>query len=139
MTWYYKGKPVTEEDVEGYVAFVYCIENTATGRLYLGKKRLRKKVSRKPLKGKKRRRISYKESDWRVYWGSNEVLQEEVKQLGPDIFTRTILRLCKTLSESSYYETKYQFEQDVLLRPKEFYNEWLAIRIRSSHLKHLHK
>jgi hypothetical protein len=135
MTWLYNGRPVSDKDTDGFVAFVYVIEHTKTGRKYFGKKRLRKKVSKKPLKGKKRRRISYKESDWKDYWGSNEALQKEVAEQGPKSFTRTILRLCKTLSESSYYEAKIQFVEDVLLQPGKFYNEWISVRLRATHFK----
>ena len=135
MTWFYRGIDAEELDFSSYVAFVYCIEHDKTGKRYFGKKRLRKKVSRKPLKGKKRRRISYKESDWKDYWGSNEALQQEVEVQGAKAFTRTILRLCKTLSESSYYEAKIQFENDVLLHPDKYYNEWISCRLRSDHFK----
>ena len=135
MTWFYNGKPVTEEDVEPYKAFVYVIENIHTGRKYIGKKRLIKKISKKPLKGKKRRRIVYKPSDWQDYYGSNDVLQEEVRAQGPQAFVRTILRFCKTLSESSYHEARQQFLEDVLLHPNKYYNSWISVRLRSSHLK----
>lgn len=137
MTWLYEGREVTEEDLEGKVAFVYCITHLDSGKRYVGKKRLKKKTTRKPLKGKKRRRITYADSDWRDYWGSNEPLQEAVKTEGPEKFKREILRLCTTLSESSYYETKYQFEWDVLLHPDQFWNEWIMCKIRSAHLRNL--
>lgn len=132
----YNGKKVTDSDVEGFVAFVYVIENIKTGRKYIGKKRLTKKISRKPLKGKKRKRVSYVESDWKDYWGSNETLLNDI-QLAQDkkFFKRKILRLCKTISESSYYEAKIQFVEDVLLHPDKFYNEWIMVKIRSSHLR----
>ena len=135
MTWLYQGVDVEELDLTEYNSFVYCIEHNETGKKYFGKKRLRRKVRRKPLKGKKRSRISYKESDWRAYWGSNEVLQAEVIKQGPKAFTRTILRFCKTLSESSYYEAKEQFDNDVLFYPDKYYNEWISVRLRSSHFK----
>jgi hypothetical protein len=135
MTWLYKGKKVTEVDLVGYVAFTYVIQHKETGKRYFGKKRLRRKVKRKPLKGKKRVRVSYTESDWQTYYGSNEALQREVEEQGGQAFIRTILRLCKTLSESSYYEAKVQFEHDVLLHPDKFYNEWISCRLRSSHFR----
>lgn len=135
--WLYKGKKVKNSDVSGFVAFVYVIENKSNGKKYFGKKRLTKKLSRKPLKGKKRKRVSYIESDWKEYWGSNETLQKEVTEVGESNFTRTILRLCRTLSESSYYEAKIQFEHDVLLNPEKYYNEWIMCKIRTSHLRGL--
>jgi len=133
--WMFKGRPVCENDLEGKTSFVYLIEHKKTGKSYIGKKRLSRKLKRKPLKGKKRNRISYVESDWRDYFGSNDVLQAEVAEQGPKAFTRTILRLCKSLSESSYYEAKIQFDEDVLLHPDKWYNSWISCRLRSSHFK----
>lgn len=138
MTWLYRGKKVTEDDLVGSVAFVYVIQHKKTGKRYFGKKRLRRKVKRKPLKGKKRARVSYIESDWQTYYGSNEALQREVQEQGGQAFTRTILRLCKTLSESSYFEAKIQFEHDVLFYPEKYYNRWVVCKLRSDHFKHLH-
>ena len=134
LSWTYQGKRVSKLGSD-FVAFVYVIEHTASGKRYFGKKRLRKKIRRKPLKGKKRSRISYLESDWKDYWGSNEALQIEVREQGPGAFTRKIIRFCKTLSESSYYEAKVQFQEDVLLHPDRFYNQWISVRLRASHLK----
>lgn len=135
LSWTHQGEDIAELDLSDYVAFVYVIEHTETGKRYFGKKRLRKKIKRKPLKGKKRSRIAYLESDWRDYWGSNDLLLAEVEKLGSSAFTREILRFCKTLAESSYYEAKIQFEEDVLLHPDKFYNRWIACRLRSAHLK----
>ena len=53
--WTYKGKVVDElpDDCE---AFVYLITNTTNNRKYVGKKLAKFKVTRPPLKGKKRKR-----------------------------------------------------------------------------------
>lgn len=115
-------------------SFVYCITRNDTGRRYLGKKRLIKKTSKKPLKGKKRKRVTYSSSDWRDYFGSNEELSREVAELGPDMFTREILVFCRTLGASSYVEAKYQFITDCIV-DKNYYNIWLSVRCRAEHLK----
>ena len=64
------------------------IEDLDTGRLYIGKKVMFFKGF-KSVK-KKRKRI-LKESDWREYYGSSDVLNEEVAKRGADRFKRTIL------------------------------------------------
>ena len=36
--WIYKDKEVSDEDIQGYVAFVYLITNLQSGKKYIGKK-----------------------------------------------------------------------------------------------------
>jgi hypothetical protein len=133
MTWFYKGRTINEEDVEGYVGFVYIIADNHNNKKYIGKKLLTK-AAYKTVKGKRKK--VRKKSDWEEYYGSNKTLQEEVKRLGTECFTRTILYLCKTKAECSYYETWEIFRQEALLK-QEFYNDWVSTRIRKDHLKHL--
>lgn len=132
--WIYDGKEVTDEDVQHYVAYVYLITNKISGRKYIGKKRLIKKTSRKPLKGKKRKRVSYGASDWRDYFGSNDELLKDVEELGKENFSREILVFCKTLGASSYIEAKFQFITDCIIDPN-YYNVWISCRSRKEHLK----
>ena len=133
VLWYYKNKEFTENEIGDYVAFVYIITNLLNNKKYIGKKRYFFKKTRQ-VKGKK---IKYLEpSDWQIYWGSNIELQEDVKQYGEHNFKREIIRLCKTHAESSYFEAKEQFATDCILK-EEFYNSWLSVRVRKSHLKGL--
>lgn len=132
--WLFEGRPVTEADHAGMVAFVYLIERIDTGKRYIGKKRLIKKTSKKPLKGKKRKRVSYGESDWRDYFGSNDELKRDVAELGPENFTREVLVFCKTLGASSYVEARYQFLTDCICDIT-YYNAWISVRTRVEHLK----
>ena len=88
MSWLYQGRIFNEEDIDGHYGFVYLLENTTTGRKYIGKKFFTKAGS-KQVKGK-RKKIR-KSSDWLEYHGSNKVVQEEVKLGIP--FKRTILHL----------------------------------------------
>lgn len=132
--WFYEGEEFLAENIDDNVGFVYKIKNLETGKMYIGKKRFFTKVSKPPLKGKKRRRISRKMSDWKDYYGSNDTLKKDVVSLGPDKFRREILRLCKTLGEMSYYEAKLQFEYDVL-RSSMFYNDWISVKVTRKHLK----
>lgn len=132
--WLYEDKEFT--DVNDYIGFVYIITNLTNNKKYVGKKNFYF-ARTKQVKGKKKK---YKiESDWKEYFGSNQELIDDVNKYGENNFRREILRLCTNKAEFSYYEAKYQFEYDVLLKPEEWYNSWISCRIRSSHLRHLIK
>jgi len=128
--WTYKGNPVDElpEDCEG---FVYIITNLTNNKKYIGKKLARFKVTKPPLKGKKNKRRSTKESDWRTYWGSSEHLLSDVQELGEENFTREILHYCQSKGMLSYLEAKEQFDREVLLTD-EYYNGIINVRVGSS-------
>jgi hypothetical protein len=137
MEWKYQNEPVTDEQVDGLVGFVYIITHIPTGKRYIGKKRLQKRRKLKALKGKKRRRTEITASDWRDYWGSSKSLLVDIEKFGKEQFKREIIHLCKTLGEASYYEAREQFVNDVLLSDQ-WYNDWIMCRVRKDHLKHLH-
>jgi hypothetical protein len=132
--WLYNDKEVTEEDTEGHVAFVYLITNLQNNKRYIGKKLLTKTRS-KVIKGRIRKKKIVTESDWRDYFGSNEILKQEVEQLGADKFKREILRFCKTRGTANYFEAKFQMEHAVLENPDLFYNEQIRVRVHRSHIK----
>lgn len=133
MSWFYQDTELLGVP-EGYIGFVYEITNTVNGRKYIGKKGFFAKVNKPPLAGQKRRRVSYKESNWRDYFGSNGELQADVTREGDEHFHRKVLRLCKSKGEMSYYEAKEQFARDVLLDP-EYYNGWVSVKVSKTHLK----
>jgi len=56
-----------------------------------------------------------KESDWKTYYGSAKELKEDITKLGFDNFKRNILKICYSSKELNYWETSYQFKEDVLL------------------------
>lgn len=128
--WRYDGK-VVEEIPEGIEAFVYLITNTTNGKKYVGKKLTQKKITRPPLKGRKNKRRSKVESDWREYWGSSDNLKEDVEALGVENFTREILHYCPTRGVASYLEAQEQFEREVLLRD-DYYNGIINVRVGGS-------
>jgi len=133
--WTYKGKTFDSDDIGDYVGFVYLIHDNKTGRKYVGKKLFHRKVTRPPLKGKKRKRIEYVESDWKTYYGSCKELQEEVKhEQDLSRFECEILHLCKTKGELSYLELKEQVDREVLLKD-EYYNNIIQCRIHGKHLR----
>ena len=130
MQWTYQGKIVEEINKE-YVGFVYLITNLTDNKKYIGKKLTQFKVTKRPLKGKKNKRRSTKESDWRDYWGSSDKLNEDVQKLGPENFTREILHYCTSRGELSYLEAKEQFDREVL-KTDEYYNGIINVRVGSS-------
>ena len=134
MTWLYKNHELQDEELEDFVGFVYKITNTTNGRIYFGRKLLTKAKTLPPLKGMKRKRRSRVESDWREYWGSSKEVLEDISLLGPNCFTREIIRLCKSKSEMSYYEVKYIVEGDALLYPDRFYNGNIMCKINRVHM-----
>jgi hypothetical protein len=134
MTWYYKDKPFTSDMICEYVGFVYEITDLSNDKKYIGKKGLVSKRKLPPLKGQKRRRVKIIETDWQDYTGSNDVLNQLVEEYGIEKFYREILHLCKSKSEMSYYEAKLQFETDCLLKPEQYYNEFIGCKINRRHL-----
>jgi Kyanoviridae NAD synthetase len=130
---YLNGTEVQETDFGEANSFVYVITNLLDNRRYFGKKRLQF-VRRKRVKGRSNRRIVRRPSDWKDYWGSSDELKSDVARLGSEAFKREIIRLCLSLSEASYYELKYQMDNDVLLHPDKFYNAYVGGRISRKQL-----
>jgi hypothetical protein len=133
VNWTYQGKPL-ETLPEECVGFVYLITNITTGRMYVGKKLARFKRSRPPLKGKKNKRRHTVESDWQDYYGSSDLLTEDVDKLGKEKFTREILHLCKSKGECNYIEAKEQFARGVL-ESDDYYNGHIRVRVHGSIIK----
>ena len=137
--WTYNNKPFDSDMIRDYIGFVYEVYDTEAKMKYIGKKKFWSKVTKPPLKGKKNKRRSLKESDWKDYYGSSEEVKSLVENTGEWRFKRKIIRLCKTLGEMSYYEMKEQLDNDVLLKPNEYYNAFVGGKIHRRHLGHLVK
>jgi hypothetical protein len=135
--WTYNNKPFDSDMIGDYIGFVYEVYDTEAKMKYIGKKKFWSKVTRPPLKGKKNKRRSVKESDWKSYYGSSDVVKQLVENTGEWRFKRKIIRLCKTLGEMTYYEMKEQIDRDVLLKPNEYYNAFVGGKIHRKHLNHL--
>jgi hypothetical protein len=121
------------DDIEG---FVYVITDTRNDKKYVGKKRFWSVTRKPPLKGKKRKRVIRKESDWMKYYGSSDLVNQLLVEHGEDNFHREIIHLCKTKGEMSYLEAKEQFNRDVLLND-DYYNEFIGCKIHSKHVSGL--
>lgn len=133
LNWQYKGQDFNDEQVGNYFGFVYIITNLVDGKQYIGKK-LFYTTKTKRLKGKKKRfRVP---SGWQTYYGSSAKLSEDVLQLGMEKFSREILHLCKSRGGCSYLEAKEQFCSGALESDK-YYNTWIMVRVRKSHIKEL--
>jgi molecular chaperone GrpE (heat shock protein) len=116
------------EITEETFGFIYKIVNTVTGKKYIGKKQCQSRIKRKPLKGKTRNRIDYKESDWKNYTSSSNDLNEEIKKYGKDKFIFKILRICDSKWALAYYEIKEQIDNEVLFK-EEYHNGIINCRI----------
>lgn len=129
--WLYEGEEIDDNAVVEYVGFVYCITNLTNNKKYIGKK-LFKSTRTKTIKGK-RKRVK-KDSGWRDYFGSNSVLQNDVKSLGPKNFKREILHLCKSKGTANYLEMREQIDRRVL-ESDDWYNDQIYVRVHRSHIK----
>lgn len=108
--------------------FIYIITNLQTNRKYIGKKQMVSKRTRPPLKGKKRKRIEFVESDWRTYVSSSNEMVNDMQKIGKENFKFEILRFCDNKSQLAYYEAKEQFDKEVLIK-EDYYNSMINLRI----------
>lgn len=113
---------------EDTFGFIYEITNTISGKKYIGKKQCKSKLKRKPLKGKKNKRIEVKESDWKEYTSSSTELNTDINKLGKDKFVFKILKTCGSKWELAYFEISEQISRQVLLR-NDYYNGIINVRI----------
>lgn len=118
--WLYNDKPFDETLKDNYFGFVYLIVEVDTQRMYIGRKSFWMKRRTK----KSKRRVT-SESNWKNYYGSNNLLIEQIKVKGKDNYKRYILRLCKTQGECIWYELEEQVKRDVL-KSDTYYNDNIA-------------
>ena len=139
MSWIFEGVEVTE--LPECVGFVYLIINNKSSRSYIGKKL--KYFSKTSIKTvtlktgiKKKKKVKTQvESDWRTYWSSSVELQNDVKELGEENFTREILFYCQSKGNLSYIELKEQILNKVLEDSTLWYNGIIQAKIHRSHVK----
>ena len=122
--WLYKNK-ILEEAPDGSFGFVYCITNTKSGKMYIGRKYLGK-TRRVKQKGKSRRKVIRKDSDWRSYIGSSKTLQEHINN-DKTLFKFEILAFGKTKGQVNYMEENIHHKFHVAYSAK-FYNDCIGPR-----------
>ena len=124
--WYYKNK-IIENVIEDFEGFIYLITIKPSKNIpkeyhnckYIGKKSfwttktLKKGKRELALMTDKRgskKKVIKTESDWKTYKSSNEFLkQQQDKDLHKEI-----IMFCKSKGDLTYYETKLQFQCEVL-------------------------
>jgi hypothetical protein len=121
-------------NINEYEGYIYMTTILDTGRKYIGKKNFfhntnvklgKKELANLPTaRGKKpsKKKVT-KESDWKTYYGSAQEIKDSVKQYPKERIIRTLLRLCKTKKELTYYECKYLFDYNVLEPNSGFIND----------------
>lgn len=113
---------------ENAFGFVYLITNKKDKKYYIGCKMLQKVIKRKPLKGKKNKRIEIVESDWRTYTGSSNELNKDIELFGKENFKFEIIDFAYSKSELKFEELMYQLMNNALFRD-DFYNGIINIRL----------
>lgn len=98
------------------LGFVYIIAFN-DGHFYIGIKQMlaATKKNVKLKNGNKVKRRAYKESDWKTYKSSSNIVKERISN--GDIPTYTILSFKNSKSHLKYYEAKMQFENGALINP----------------------
>jgi hypothetical protein len=107
------------------MSFVYKITDS-NGKFYIGCKLLFKTIKRPPLKGKKRKRISVVDSDWRNYCSSSGVISEDVKT-NKHLFKFEILSFHESKTTLRIEEARLIIENIWNL---ECHNQMVNLRIR---------
>jgi len=131
--WYYNDKILESEDVVDYVGMVYLLENTENSRKYVGKKFFHRNKTYQVKKKKKKKKV---ESDWKDYYGSSKELLSDIERIGKNKIKRTVLHLCKSKTQCSYYEMKEQLDREVLLS-ETYYNGFVGGKISGKNLERL--
>jgi len=119
------------DDYGDIFGFVYIIKNNhpdSIKKYYIGKKQCQKRVKKKPLKGKTRNRIQFKDNDVMKYWGSSKELLSDIEKYGIDHFSREVIELCDSKFHMTYSELCWQILSNALMDEKS-YNGILNCRI----------
>lgn len=119
----------TQERTKFHIGFVYLIRELNTGMKYYGIKKLHKRIRRKPLKGYKRVRIDYVESDWKTYITSSPIMQKKITE-NKDNYVFAIVDFCESVTDMKAREAYYQLKHYVDGMFHELYNEVINLRLR---------
>jgi hypothetical protein len=132
--WLYENKEIKEitDMPNSTFGFIYEVTHLPTGKKYLGKKQLmsvtNKALGKKELalitdKRLSKKKTVIKESDWKIYYGSQSEIKQLIKEGNKEDFKREILSFVPTKKLLTYYETKYLFVNEVLEKSDQYIND----------------
>jgi len=107
--WKFKRKNLEAipEDAIGFIYLITFADNTK----YVGKKNFYS-TRRMKVKGRKNRKVVVKESDWRTYNSSSEIVKERIKN--GETHKREIIHFCDSKGALMYMEIKEMIVRSVL-------------------------
>lgn len=123
--WYYKNEifsEIPDEGVKPY-GFVYRITNLIDNKFYIGKKQIysnRKKYYISEYSKKRCSKRVITESNWKVYTGSNEILNADIAKLGHENFKFEILGFAWSKGQLNYLEENTQHKTNCLTNIKSY-------------------
>ncbi len=91
-------------------------------------KYLKNKKGKRILSTRTTRTHTKKETNWREYNTSSPIMQDKL-ELFPDMYSRRIVRLCKSVSEMKLYEAYIQLDFYMSGRWSNIYNEMINLRV----------
>ena len=97
------GLELTDELLTEYLGFIYKV-TLPDGAYYYGRKQFWTPISRPPLKGKKRKRLSWAETDWRFYTTSSNEINKNISNDGNRCIRFEILAVFTSKSAIRYAE-----------------------------------
>lgn len=124
--WEYPG----DFNPDDWLGFVYRIIDRTNGVQYIGKKQFWM-TRRVKVKGRKNRKVTKKESDWKTYTSSSSHVNNAINEKGKENFTFLIESFHETKSSLHYAEIEFQVMEDVLRATmhdgtKSFYNKMIG-------------
>lgn len=127
--WIYKGAQFINPPHDSY-GFVYRITNMLNGRMYIGKKQFNC-VKRIKQKNKIKRKVVRKESNWKIYTGSNDQLNSDIRMLGMDKFRFEVLGIANSEGQLGYMEEYAHYKYNVIFNDCYYNNSVGAGRKRN--------
>lgn len=124
--WFYNKIKISDlsDFPENCHGFVYKITNRMNSHFYIGRKILRNNIKRKIGKkekslivGKGRKpktELMIKESNWKTYMGSSQLLLKEIKEYGIKNFDRQIIELGYGKKHLTFLELKHIMKHNAL-------------------------
>lgn len=100
-------------DIDNWYGFIYRIVEIHTGKEYIGKKQFWS-MRRRSYKGRKNKKLVYKESDWKTYTGSSNALNAAIEKNGKENYLFFIESLHETKGNLYYAEVEKQVKENVL-------------------------